>query len=425
MAAGSYDLRSAASAVAPSAGALPLRWPSEPGETDTVEAALGWMLDPWTGVPPAATDLLRLAAGAYLADVLTPRGATFTRDLGLSVAVTDPDRWTDAVLTDVCSLLHWLTGDQWRITATADDAYLAPAGVADSGDGASTALLSGGLDSFLGAVHLLGADPHVQFVGHKDSAKVVRGAQSAVQRWLSGTYSPSPSYARVAFRQAGRKREPSSRSRSLLFVGLGVAASAARGGSTLYVPENGYTSLNVPLHPNRAGALSTRSTHPLTFARLSGILDAVGIGVAPVNPFAGMTKGEVMAAVAAESPPKGWLEASWSTISCGKLDGGRMSGGNPNYNCGLCVPCMVRRGTYIAAGERDGTKYLVNEMTGADRAALIARRRGDLDAIIYATGEAVDDAVIDALSWPPSYDLDAAAALVQRGLDELAAVPVP
>lgn len=102
-----------------------------------------------------------------------------------------------------------------------------------------------------------------------------------------------------------------------------------------------------------------------------------------------------------------------------------MSGGNPNYNCGLCVPCMVRRGTYIAAGERDGTKYLVNEMTGADRAALIARRRGDLDAIIYATGEAVDDAVIDALSWPPSYDLDAAAALVQRGLDELAAVPVP
>jgi hypothetical protein len=383
------------------------------------------MLDPWSGVPGAATDLLRIAAGAYLADVLTPRGATFTRDLAVSVAVTDPGRWTDDVLADVCSLLHWLTGDRWRVAAAADDAGPRGNEAPDGEDGAPMALLSGGLDSFLGAVHLLGAEPSVQFVGHKDSAKVVRGAQSAVQRWLSAAYYPAPYYARVAFKQAGRKREPSSRSRSLLFAGLGVAAAAARGGSTLYVPENGYTSLNVPLHPNRAGALSTRSTHPLTFARLSGIIDALGIGVALVNPFAGMTKGEVMGAVAAGGPPKGWLEASWMTISCAKLDGGRMAGGNPNYNCGLCVPCMVRRGTYIAAGQRDKTKYLVDEMTGADRAALIARRQGDLDAIVYATGEPVDDTLIDSLSWPTGYDLDAAARLVQRGLDELAAVPLP
>jgi len=183
--------------------------------------------------------------------------------------------------------------------------------------------------------------------------------------------------------------------------------------------------LNVPLHPNRSGALSTRSTHPRTFERMTGILSGLGINITVTNPFASMTKGEVMASVASQGPPDGWLEASWRTISCGKLDGGRLSGGNPNYNCGLCVPCMVRRGTYIAAGQPDNTRYLVDEMTGSARDVLIARRQGDLDAITYATGEPVDDATIDAQTWPDNYDLDAATDLVQRGLNELAAVPRP
>lgn len=425
MASGTFDLRSASSSKTPLPGSVSLRWPDHPGVTDTVESELGWMLDPWAAPPGPATNLLRVAAGAYLADALTPRGNTFTRDLRLTVAVSDPDPWTDGLTDNLCDVLYWLTGDQWELSVTADDSNLEARQVAHQQDGAPVSLLSGGLDSFLGAIHLLEQDPTVQFVGHKDSAKVVRGAQDAVQRWLGGAYSPGPSYTRVALKQAGDKRERSSRSRSLLFMSLGIAAAALRGASTLYVPENGYTSLNVPLHPNRAGALSTRSTHPMTFERMSGVLVALEIDIKLSNPFAAMTKGEVMSGVAAQGPPQGWLEASWLTISCGKLDGGRMAGGNPNYNCGLCVPCVVRRGTYLAAGQLDNTKYLLNEMTGSDRDALIARRQGDLDAIKYATGEPVDDNLIDAQSWPENYDLDAASDLVQRGLDELDAVPQP
>lgn len=425
MATGSFDLRADSSPTAPPAGFTSLRWPTAPGKSDTVETDLGWMLNPWAVTPGPATDLLRVAGAAYLADVLTTRGSTFTRNIALAVAVSDPGPWTPAVLNDVCDLLYWLTGDQWTLTITTDDSNSEPAALVDEPDPAPFSLLSGGLDSFLGAIHLLAQDPTIQFIGHKDSAKVVRSAQEAVQRWLARTYSSAPSYARVAFKQATHKRERSSRSRSLLFASLGVTTASMRGSNTLYIPENGYTSLNVPLHPNRAGALSTRSTHPLTFDRMTAILTGLGINLVLQNPFAAMTKGEVIAAVASNSPPQGWLEASWLTISCGKLDGGRLSGGNPNYNCGLCVPCMVRRGTYIAAGQPDKTKYLVNEMTGSDRSNLIARRQGDLDAITYATGEPVDGAAIDAQSWPSGYDLDAATDLVQRGLNELAAVPQP
>jgi len=425
MASGSYDLRSASSPTSAANGVTPLRWSTEPGASDTVDCDLGWMLDPWAGVSGAATDLLRLATGAYLADALTKRGTTFTRDLSINVAVTDPDRWSETLTNDVCDLLYWLTGDQWQISVTADDSNLPAPTLTDDKDEAPVSLLSGGLDSFLGAIHLLNADPSITFVGHKDSANVIKAAQRAVGSWLAGAYKPAPSYSRVTFKQAEKKQEPSSRSRSLLFASLGIAAASMRGSSTLYIPENGYTSLNVPLHPNRGGALSTRSTHPLTFERMTSILSALDLDITLVNPFADMTKGEVMTSVAAAGPPKGWLEASWLTISCGKLDGGRMAGGDPNFNCGLCVPCMVRRGTYIAAAQADKTKYLVNEMTGSDRDGLVSRRRGDLDAITYATGEPVENSQIDALSWPATYDLDAATDLVQRGLDELAAVPQP
>jgi hypothetical protein len=64
-----------------------------------------------------------------------------------------------------------------------------------------------------------------------------------------------------------------------------------------------------------------------------------------------------------------------------------MSGGDPNLNCGLCVACLVRRGTYIRAQQPDKTRYLVNEMTGSSRDELIRRRQDDIDGVTYATAD--------------------------------------
>jgi hypothetical protein len=423
--------------------AVPLRWPRQPGRTSTVRSDLGWFLDPWPGVPAAAVDLVRFAAGAYLADRLTPRGRTFTRRLHLAVAVTDLPRWQDGAAEDLAVLLQWLTGDQWQLTAlpdstpptaspsaasapsTASTASPAPGAAADPAGYGPVSLLSGGLDSFLGAVHLLHNSPAVTFLGHRDAATAVRGAQAQVGRWLSDAFTPVPSYTRLTLRQPGRVVEPSSRSRSLLFTALGAAAAASRGATVLQVPENGYTSINLPLHPNRGGALSTRSTHPETFRRLNLLLAQLSLDVHATNPFQAMTKGEAMRQVAAAAPPNGWLDAAAGTLSCSKLDGGRIRGGNPNYNCGLCVPCLVRRGTFLAADQPDRTLYLTDTLTGSGLADLIGRRRSDIAAVRYATAAGVDDDQIDAGTWPPGHDLDATADLVRRGLAQLAAVPLP
>lgn len=426
MSPGVFEVRGQSDAARPTGGATPLQWPTSAGETSTVRSDLGWWVQEAGQVPDAAIDLTRLAGSAYLADRLTARPATFTRTMHLHVAVTDPDRWSNGGADLAADLLHWLTGDQWTLTLFRDPSEDRPdSASAPTPDGAPTSLLSGGLDSFLGALHLLQpGHTRPQFLGHADAATAVRHAQSLVAQWLGTAYSPPPSYSRLGFSQAERKAENSSRSRSLLFMALGTAAAAANQADTVYVPENGYTSLNIPLHPNRGGALSTRSTHPTTLDRVNDLLAALELTMQISNPFADLTKGEQMARVAAQAPPAGWETVAAKTVSCGKLDGRTFEGGNPNLNCGLCYPCVVRRGAFLAAGVADETVYLSDVLTGDSRAQLLAKRRSDREALAYATDHGPDDDLIDASTWPDGYDLDQATDLVRRGLAELSAVPL-
>jgi Predicted PP-loop superfamily ATPase len=421
-----FEMRGQADQAAGGVSGTPLQWPTRAGETSTVRSDLGWWMHEAGDVPYAAIDLARVAGSAYLADRLDARPATFTRTMDLRVAVTEPGRWSNGAADRAADLLHWLTGDQWTLTLFPDPNGDRPdAAAAAAPEGAPTSLLSGGLDSFLGALYLLQpGEPQPQFLGHADTATAVRHAQSLIAGWLSTAYTPPPSYARLGFSQVERKAENSSRSRSLLFMALATISAAANHSQTVYVPENGYTSLNIPLHPNRGGALSTRSTHPTTLQRVNELLAALELPVQITNPFADLTKGEQMAQVAAQPLPTGWEKAAAATVSCGKLDGRTFEGGNPNLNCGLCYPCVVRRGAFLAAGVTDGTVYLCDALTGDSRRQLLAKRRSDREAIAYAVERGPDDDLIDASTWPDGYDLDQASDLVRRGLAELSAVPL-
>ena len=405
-------------------GFTTLAWPTAGRPTATVTSGLGWNLAPLHGITPQAADLVHLAAGAYMADRSTARGVRFSRDLQLKVAVLAPEVWSDEVLRTVAELLGWLTGDVWEVSVTpAPDTDLpAPA---DAGEpGRPVSLLSGGLDSFLGAIDLLQPGQSPLFVAHKDTATSVRHAQAAVSGWLERSFAPVPSYSRFALSQASPSAERSSRSRSLMFFSFGIATAVSNGATTLVVPENGYTSINLPLRPNRGGALSTRSTHPQTFHYVAQLLDALGIKVTLSNPFEWMTKGEMMTRVAATSPPQGWTDAAALTLSCSKLDG-NWFGASPNLNCGLCVSCLVRRATFLKAAVPDKTTYVFEAADEQQLQALINARRGDIEAVKYAIDAGVDPGAIDAGTWPPGYDLDQAEGLVQRGLDELALLTLP
>lgn len=270
-----------------------LRWPTTPGETDTMKSAIGWWPHSLGSAPTQVIDLARIAGGAYLADRLSSRPSAFTRRLHLVVEVADPEPWEGDAIDQFAQLLFWLTGDTWELQLVQDPTTpndpLAEA--SDAVD--SVALLSGGLDSYLGALHLISTQSESPlFVGHYDSATAVRRAQNTVRSWLQETRTPPPSYTQIEFTQVAAKKESSSRSRSLLFVALGTAVAASRGASQLFVPENGFTSLNLPLHPNRAGALSTRSTHPETFYRVNTLLQSLGLSLGRVaKPGSGFRAG--------------------------------------------------------------------------------------------------------------------------------------
>jgi 7-cyano-7-deazaguanine synthase in queuosine biosynthesis len=422
-ASGAYFVRAQGNKGADVDGYATFKWPSKPGHTKSVVSDLAWNLAPLQSVTREVADLVHIAAGAYMADRSTKRGVRFSRDIALQVAVLAPDAWTDELLDSAADLLGWLTGDNWNLTVTAapkvdfEETF-------EVADGSPVSLLSGGLDSYLGAIQLLKADTTPTFVGHKDTATSIRGAQTAVGTWLAQSFAPAPSYTRLQLAQAIRRHEPSSRSRAFMFLSLGVAVASSIGSKSLIVPENGYTGINLPLRPNRGGALSTRSTHPETFRRVAEILAGLNIDVTVTNPFEWMTKGEAMESVRDVHPPAGWEGTAAKTLSCGKL-GGNWFAGSPNLNCGLCVPCMVRRATFVRANVVDNTQYLFQAISGTHLSDLIDARRGDIEAVRYAIEAGVDVDAIDSGTWPPDYDLDRVEDLVQRGLNELALLELP
>ncbi|WP_019482566.1 hypothetical protein [Arthrobacter sp. TB 23] len=422
-ASGAYLVRAQGNQGADVDGYTPLKWPSMPGHTKSVVSDLAWNLAPLQGFTREVADLVHIAAGAYMADRSTKRGVRFSRDIAIQVAVLARDAWTDELLDTTADLLGWLTGDNWNLTVTAapDVSF---EDTIEIGDGGPVSLLSGGLDSYLGAIQLLKSGTTPTFVGHKDTATSIRGAQTAVGTWLAKSFAPAPSYTRLQLAQATRRREPSSRSRAFMFLSLGIALANSTGSKSLIVPENGYTGINLPLRPNRGGALSTRSTHPETFRRVADILAGLNIELSISNPFEWMTKGEAMESVRDIQPPDGWEDAAAKTLSCSKL-GGNWFAGSPNLNCGLCVPCMVRRATFVKANIVDTTRYLFQAIDGPNLKDLIAARRGDIEAVRYAIEAGVDIDAIDSGTWPPDYDLDRTEDLVQRGLNELALLDLP
>lgn len=422
-ASGAYFVRANCDEGTDVVGYATLEWPSEPGHTMSVVSDLGWNLAPLHGVSREVADLVHIAAGAYMADRNTKRGVRFSRELALHVAVLAPDAWPDELLEATADLLGWLTGDYWNLTVTpAPEVHFE--GTSEIGGGSPVSLLSGGLDSYLGAIQLMKSGTTPTFIGHKDTATSIRGAQAAVGNWLAQSFGPAPSYARFQLAQAIRRHEPSSRSRAFLFLSLGVAIANSVGSKGLIVPENGYTGINLPLRPNRGGALSTRSTHPETFRRVAEILARLNIDVTISNPFEWMTKGEAMESVRDIHPPAGWELTASRTLSCSKL-GGNWFAGSPNLNCGLCVPCMVRRATFIRANIVDNTQYLFHAIDREHLSALVSARRGDIEAVRYAIEAGVDINAIDSGTWPPNYDLGRVEDLVQRGLNELALLDLP
>ena len=358
-----------------------------------IQTNIARVLDAYGAYPSeVASELLRLGMVVFTADKSADRKIAFnkwSRYFRLFQPVADVDLW-NGIKDKVEKALNFLTGDHWEIFFR-QEKHKHPLSeiqlqekFPDLADPPTVvALMSGGLDSFIGAIDLLETtEDNVIFVSHYSRGGVTKTVQDRIYSLLDKHY-PKRFQALQFFVQPvdgiSEESEPSQRSRSFLFLSLAAAvASTGSNRTPLHIYENGLISLNVPLAPNRDGGLSTRTTHPHFLTIYQDILDSLSIDASIITPFRFLTKGEMLLA---SKNPGVLQEGIKLTHSCSHTTYVRFKGKSMDNHCGYCLPCIVRRAATTHAGFND-VKYVVNVLKGKIRANTVEGK--DLYAVKVA-----------------------------------------
>jgi hypothetical protein len=376
------------------------------------------------GLPGQAVLAFLLAAlGVWAADKFTPR-----RDA--------PDAWTRALTLHLPlspawlplaprlgRLLEFLTGDDWTLKVREVSPKLGFTGEwPHAWRPDAVMLFSGGLDSLVGALDRLEAGQNLLLVSHYDFGQLA-SIQQTLAAALIRHYSPERVHhlgLRVQFPQAP---EMSLRSRSLLYLALGLTAAAGFGPATpLIIPENGWISLNPPLTGNRLGSCSTRTTHPHFLAELTGLWRDAGLAHPLINPCRNQTKGEMVQGCRNRKLLGQLCE---QTVSCARPVVSRWQGQAAGA-CGYCYPCLMRRVALNVLDWDRGQAY--RQDVWADPNALTHRVRGrDLRAVLLAVRTWEEDPAAVSARLMLGVEADKVAArlpeardLLDRGFREIA-----
>jgi hypothetical protein len=310
-------------------------------------------------ISDVSLDLVSLSMAVTAADTFSPRDAApdgWARTIDLTVALSDPDRWqpTTALLERT---LRFLSGDNWTIRIIGGGKRpptqrprIRRKVVLEGCD--SACLYSGGLDSAIGVLNLRAQGRTPVLVSHAYSGDASRQLELLHRLGIA-----PPRFGAIAnpLRWSLAVNDVQMRTRSFNFLAMGALVATAvkartgmDGSISLFVPENGLIAINPPLTNRRIGALSTRTTHPHYLALIQELFDAVEVPVSLDNPFAHMTKGEMVKACVDQT---GLDQIAWRTVSCGHWK-------RQGVQCGRCVPCLIRRASFHAAGFEDKTPYL-------------------------------------------------------------------
>lgn len=366
---------------------------------------------------PRAWDLLSIALSVVTADFAVSRSDSadgWTREIDLTVAVADPAFWTtqSAALE---AALKFLSTDRWRLRFVGGGVQPAPPRKAVRPAEDCVVLLSGGLDSLIGAIDLAKAGRKPIAVsnvvrGDGDNQEAFADAIGSGLRHLALNHNATPPWT----------KETSQRARSLIFIAFGVLTATALGAYhdgkdvPLFVCENGFIAVNPSLTGTRLGSLSTRTAHPEFLGRVDEILAAAGLRVRIVNPYAHKTKGEMLKSCANQPLLR---THAMQSVSCGRY---RVY----NYNhCGRCVPCQIRRAAFLAWGEGDTTFYKFEPLGKNDGDhANFDDVRSVAMALAEVKADGLDGWLGSALIHPHIGEKAPLRDLVKRGLNELGAL---
>lgn len=364
-----------------------------------------------------AWDFLSIALAVIAADETCPRGTSadgWTRNIELTVAVSNPKQWVKH-MPMLEHALGFLSTDRWKIKLIDGGIYPKPKDPIELPEDC-VCLLSGGLDSLVGALDLKAAGRSpllVSQIAKGDKAKQKELAQligaNHFHLQLNHNATPPKGYS-----------ERSQRARSLIFIAYGVLAATSlaryKKGETveLYIPENGFISLNIPLTPFRLASHSTRTTHPYYLSALQDLFAAVGINVHIVNPYQFKTKGEMLRECKSQKQLK---SVAGKTTSCGRF------ARNAFKHCGRCVPCLIRRSAFQSWGRDPTPQYKYAKLGTNDHAhSAFDDVRSMAMAADLVKRHGLDDWIGSGLSMLPLEDRVQYAEVLSRGLEEIASL---
>lgn len=333
-----------------------------------------------------ALDLFYISLMVYCVDKRVSRKEqddSWTRSLEMYVPVLQLEKWESCKDT-LTKALCFLTGDHWslhfrsRVGLTADeDSYRKGKWrfrrSTRRTDADTFCMLSGGLDSFIGAINLLSDGKKPMFVSHYGGGKGVKSYQDRVVRSISARYGVGLERFFRFYAASSNGLEDSTRSRSLMFFAHAFVLASGMGHHVdLIIPENGVISLNIPLTVMRLGSLSTRTTHPYFMGQLQKLLIDLDLDITLINPFQMLTKGEMIK----QCKDQTYLASHYQyTMSCSHPDQGRWTGDDAGH-CGECLPCTIRRAAIMAAGLNDVSTYRHNYDTEEGVKALKSYKLG-------------------------------------------------
>lgn len=317
-------------------------------------------------IPSQIMDFLTIALAVTAADTFVRRanvGDGWTRQLSLQLPLHEPNRW-QPLKRNLEQALHFLSGDIWNFDfqeggfpppipyRKSDRFHLVQLRGLDC-----VCLFSGGLDSAIGAIDLLSQDRAPLLVSH--AYKGDKTHQDRIAQAFQGRYSRFAVNADPHLYTG--ETDITMRTRSFNFLAFGAVGAGGvqivsqQERVDLIVPENGFISLNAPLTSRRIGTLSTRTTHPHFIESIQNIFDVLEIPCLITNPYQFKTKGQMASECQNQQLLKNIVD---STVSCSHWK-------RSNQQCGICVPCIIRRAALHASRVNEKIEYTYNAIADA------------------------------------------------------------
>jgi hypothetical protein len=221
------------------------------------------------------------------------------------------------------------------------------------------------VDSLVGSAELLAEDRHIVLLSHSAGGAVTR-AQKALRPALEDMNSAVQfSEFTVTIRRTSEKpfpaqAEKSERGRTLLFVGQAAVLASTLGVGDVFLNENGVMAVHTPISDARMGSYSTKTAAPSVLRGMQTLFSlALDHDIQVVNRLLKRTKPEVVQ----KGIDLGLESALGASVSCWSINR------HGDAHCGVCVPCIVRRMSFVHAEAPDANYQVDVTAQGLPRGA--------------------------------------------------------